>query len=445
MVAAARSAGQRPNPGGLSGQERSGRDPALLEIVANIARRLEERQNSIAEAIAARIAHDIDQLAVDRQLIELLGDSVHGNVSTILHVLANDIPIENLHPPTAAVEYARRLAQREVPSHSLIRAYHVGHDGMIRIWLDEINALDLPGSEATTVFQYMADPLYAFIDWITQYVFEAYEDERRCSFRTPGSVHSSTIHALLTGEGIDSAGFEAEARYRLDQHHVAVIAWSTRSADSDLGLLDRTVHELARKLAAESAPITTPIDRSTVWAWLPFGRRKPELDTPALTHALPEDSGIRVAFGLPAAGRAGFRRSHEQARAAYTVAGIPNARARPISTFGDRGVAVLSLLTENLDATRDWAREVLGPLAVDTAHAEALRATLHTYLENGESYLRTAESMDLHPNTVKYRIRRIREVSADETRTRLDTLLALQVCELLGRTVLVPAPNGRSR
>ncbi|HLS76159.1 MAG TPA: helix-turn-helix domain-containing protein [Nocardia sp.] len=434
-----RVAASMPTPGS-SRRDRTARNPALLEIVADIARRLEQRQTVIAEAVTTRLANDIDLLAADPQLNELLGDSVYSNLTTILHVLANDIPLQNLHPPTAAVEYARRLAQREVPSQFLFRAYHMGHDGLMRVCLEEINALDLPGSDAVTVYQYMAEPVYSFIDWITQYVMEAYEDERRRSFRTPGSVHSATVHALLSDEGIGSAAFEAEARYRLDQHHVAMIAWSTHAADPDLGLLDRTVRDFARTLAAESAPITTPIDRRTVWAWLPFGRRRPTLDVQALSRAVPKDSGIRVAFGLPAAGRAGFRRSHEQARATYTVAGIADGETPAVSTFGDRGVAVLSLLTESLDATRAWAREVLGPLAVDSPHAEALRATLYTYLENGESYLRTAELLDLHPNTVKYRIRKIKEGAAElDERSRLDLLLALQVCALLGRTVLLPA------
>src|SRR5690606_30163823 len=113
-VVESRVAASMPTPGS-SRRDRTARNPALLEIVADIARRLEQRQTVIAEAVTTRLANDIDLLAADPQLNELLGDSVYSNLTTILHVLANDIPLQNLHPPTAAVEYARRLAQREVP------------------------------------------------------------------------------------------------------------------------------------------------------------------------------------------------------------------------------------------------------------------------------------------------------------------------------------------
>ena len=38
------------------------------------------------------------------------------------------MPLENIAAPPAAIEYARRLAQRGVPAGVLIRAYRVGHE-----------------------------------------------------------------------------------------------------------------------------------------------------------------------------------------------------------------------------------------------------------------------------------------------------------------------------
>ena len=128
----------------------------------------------------------------------------------------------------------------------------------------------------------------------------------------------------------------------------------------------------------------------------------------------------------------------EQARAAYSIAMVQSASHRRVIGFGDRGVAVVSLLARNLDAARAWVGEVLGPLADDTEQAAMLRATLSTYFATGESHLHTAERMNLHRNTVKYRVGKALgdPTRAPATHDKLDVALALQACEYLGSSVL---------
>ena len=85
--------------------------------------------------------------------------------------------------------------------------------------------------------------------------------------------------------------------------------------------------------------------------------------------------------------------------------------------------------------------EVLGPLAEDTPSAASLRTTLSVYFAHGESHLHTANHMNLHRNTVKYRINKALGDPVAAGRDKLDLALALQVCELLGRSVLRPAKS----
>ena len=70
-----------------------------------------------------------------------------------------------------------------------------------------------------------------------------------------------------------------------------------------------------------------------------------------------------------------------------------------------------------------------------TAH----RTTLSVYFAHGESHLHTANYMNLHRNTVKYRINKALADPVTTGRDKLDLALALQVCELLGRSVLRPS------
>ena len=206
-------------------------EPEVLAVVAELARRLDERSADIAREMAFMMAHEIDQLDADAKLLEMLEASVQGNITTIIHVLANDIPIDHLQPTTAAVEYALRLAQRDVPSNSLVRAYHMGQGDLMRICHDEISTLDIPARLTLAVLKHTSDVVYSYIDWITLYVFDAYERERSRWMAAQGNLHSAAIHALLSGANADTAAFEAETGYRLGQNHVALVVWSTWDAD----------------------------------------------------------------------------------------------------------------------------------------------------------------------------------------------------------------------
>lgn len=412
-------------------------DPELRTVVEALARRLRDIEDQMVEDMTAQMV-EIDHLDGDPVLVDLLRASVEGNITTINHVLANNIPIAHLQPTTAAVEYALRLAQRQVPSNSLMRAYRMGEFEYNRLCLGFLEELALAEGLAVRVAKYVATVLFDYIDWITLYVFQAYESERRRWIGAEGNVLSSTVNQLLDGddelEVFEVEAFETETGYRLDRTHLAVILWSHDSV-AGLAEIDRAARSLAVALRASAAPVITATDRSTVWVWIPFDRTMPRTDSAAVAAQVTLPPNLRMAIGLPGAGVAGFRRSHQQARAAYDVATtVP--RTEPVVVgYGDRGIAVVSVMARDLPSTRAWIGEVLGPLADDTPNAQILRATLSEFLAGGESHVRTAERMMLHRNTVKYRIGKAMD-SLPERHDRMDLALALTVCEYLGAAVL---------
>ncbi len=104
------------------------------------------------------------------------------------------------------------------------------------------------------------------------------------------------------------------------------------------------------------------------------------------------------------------------------------------------GMAVVAVLARDLDATRQWVHDVLGPLSADTDAASRLRETVGTFMSTGNSYVATAERLNMHRNTVKYRLGRATdELGRPLSERRLDTELALHVVEILGSAVLGPA------
>ncbi len=343
-------------------------EPEVLAVVAELARRLDERSADIAREMAFMMAHEIDQLDADAKLLEMLEASVQGNITTIIHVLANDIPIDHLQPTTAAVEYALRLAQRDVPSNSLVRAYHMGQGDLMRICHDEISTLDIPARLTLAVLKHTSDVVYSYIDWITLYVFDAYERERSRWMAAQGNLHSAAIHALLSGTNADTAAFEAETGYRLGQNHVAW--WSGRrgmpTSWASIRWTDSYVISAQRRERTSRRSSPPSIDarcgrgcRSVAGCLRrirSFSRRQCRWTAGGRGW----QSDCRGGQGRR------FQTVPRTATAAYSVAAVPDTPQRPVVSFGDRGVAVVSLLSENIDSTKSWVWEVLGPLAEDT-------------------------------------------------------------------------------
>lgn len=85
---------------------------------------------------------------------------------------------------------------------------------------------------------------------------------------------------------------------------------------------------------------------------------------------------------------------------------------------------------------RRFAEDLLGPLLrYDEETGSELVATLRRFLECGGQIRATARALDVHENTVRYRLARIAEVSdidPADLRTLLDARFALQVQDLLG-------------
>ena len=83
----------------------------------------------------------------------------------------------------------------------------------------------------------------------------------------------------------------------------------------------------------------------------------------------------------------------------------------------------------------DYSRRHLGPLiAHDSARKGNLVQTLRAYLETGEQQ-QAAQRLRIHPNTLRYRLDRIREIVAvdlEDPETRLNLAVALRVQALLG-------------
>jgi DNA-binding PucR family transcriptional regulator len=124
------------------------------------------------------------------------------------------------------------------------------------------------------------------------------------------------------------------------------------------------------------------------------------------------------------------------ARAA--VAGL---RAAPAWPGAPRPVHADELLPERSlsgdgHARRQLATDVYGPLTMGDG---VLLDTVSTYLDAGGSIEATARAMFIHPNTVRYRLKRVGEITGYSPGNPRDSF-TLRVALTLGR-LLNPAPG----
>lgn len=418
--------------------------PPVTQAVEAIIDRLGQRSPAVIEAIQLHLASEIVDLRGDAQLLELLRASVAGNVETVFDALRYAIDIERVEPPTAALEYARRVAQHAIPVNALVRAYRLGQQEMLAHVLEEIRDADLDPRTALDAFEAISRVTFRYIDWISQQVIDTYEMERERWLENRNSLRALRIRELLEAseEQLDQLDLDAamtSLRYPLRRHHLALILWfgEDEGPGRELLRLERFLRELAGALDLRDGGLFTAADRVSGWGWLPLEAAADPIRR-IREFAAASDSPPRLALGTVQPGLSGFRRSHRQAQDARRVA-LAGQRDRRVIAASDPGVAAAALLTSDLAQTREWVCQTLGPLARDSESEARLRETLRVFLGEGSSHKAAAERLNLHTNSVKYRVQRAIECRARPiTGDRLDVELALLACHQFGDAVLLP-------
>jgi DNA-binding PucR family transcriptional regulator len=416
--------------------------PSAAESASEVSAALTPRADEMAADIYRLIVQEIPHLHNDKRMLTLLDASVAENVATVLHILQHGIDPEKVHAPAAAEEYARRLAQRGVPVAALLRAYRIGSARFEDWCLQELGRRSDDAAVVSAAGLRIARILAAYIDQVSEEVVSAYESEKENWLRNQSVARAARVRALLKGEQVDVSSSEAILGYRLRQHHLGVVTWITDAlAGGDaLGLLERATAEMAAEGHCDGRPMFVPQDEFCAWAWIPLGARR-DIDLPAAGST--GGDRIRFAFGEPAPGVAGFRRTHQQALNAQAVALAAGPSGQIATSFGQ--VAPLALMSGSIELLQAWVIETLGALADDDDHNARLRDTLRVFLEENGSYKSTAERLLLHKNTVQYRVRKAEEsLRHPITQDRLHVELALLASQWLGTAVLRPADEQRA-
>ncbi|WP_188113565.1 PucR family transcriptional regulator [Nocardioides humilatus] len=340
-------------------------------------------------------------------------------------------PVTATHLEPATIEYAQDGARHGIPLTTLFRSYRLAHAATAR---------HLTG----ILFEDVADPvdrnaaadlisawLFAYVDVALCLVEEVYVEERDRWLRSAAASRAETIETLLAGRPVDQDAASRILKHELHRTHVAVIAWvdnHTVGRDT-LTALDAAVRDVAGTLGTTHVlPHSLGTLSLAAWVSVKGGTDLAALDRIRLRSAA---DGVRVALGEAAAGVVGFRTSYLEAVQARRVARLAGSEVGSVTRY--QQVALQALGSVDPEQSTAFVARELGPLFSDDEGARRLAQTLLTLLEEGGNRGRTGRRLNIHENTVSYRVRQAEELLGRSIDERpLDLALALKlaaVCE----------------
>jgi hypothetical protein len=414
-------------------------NPRVAELLDSVSNRLEAAIAAFLPDIRESMERTASTLQGDASISSMLEAAASQGMSIVLHGLRFGLDLSAAEVPAIALEYGRRLAQRNVPAVTLVRAYRQGEVEFIRWCIQDLtentagNRDDVLAA-AFTIFETVT----GYVDRALDVILTAYAEDRDQWLQYNSVVFASRINELLEADSVDVPRLERELDYRLSRFHLGLVLSLDEPGDKNpLSVLEGAVKELARSNGFDGEHLLLPRDQTSALAWLASANESPP-DVAAFDRILAAiQPGMALAVGRPAHGVTGFRRTHEQATSARKVAiaaGPARARVTPFES-----VAPIAMMCADLKSTRRWVSDTLGGLAVQSDRNAMLRETARAFLESDGSYMATADHLSIHRNTAQYRVRKAEEVRGRPLRDgRLDVELALLACHWLGESVLEP-------
>jgi hypothetical protein len=327
-------------------------------------------------------------------------------------------------------ESASRRAREGVPLSALLAAYRTG----AQIAWAEARVIIGDDHERLAAGLDFATAVMNWIDEASGAAAQAYlsEYERLASDRETSrrDFLDGVLGGELTTEEILARG-EALGLEIAVPYGVAIIAFAEHGSDE--ALLRNGQHRL-RAMAAElpNADRSLVVTRGDEMVLIFPAEGETDGMASHLTSFI-ERAGAGLGVGLSSGlGRA--RESITELSGSYREASIALAAARagsstPLAVYGE--VLMEELILRERGVARRLAQTILEPL---DQHPDLL-STLVAYMVHGPSLPAVAKGLYLHPNTVAYRLARVKELTGRDPKTPAgvaELFLALRASQLVG-------------
>ena len=175
--------------------------PAVTDLVAGVATAVSRRVATVSANVYEVILRDIPELRNDKTLLDLLTSSVHSNIGTCLQVLRHQIELSTVQAPVAALEYARRHAQRGTSLPALIRSYRLGHTRFAEWMFAELPRQASDAELITAATFSMTKIIAGYVDQTSEEVVAAYTSEREHWLRKRSAARAARSGRCWPGSG----------------------------------------------------------------------------------------------------------------------------------------------------------------------------------------------------------------------------------------------------
>jgi hypothetical protein len=386
-------------------------DPVVRDLSRALLPRVDEFAQRMAERIRAREPLYAEGLAVSP---DELRNSCRDNLLYVFGRLAG-VPNVGTEAPRAT---GSRRAEAGVPLSALLQAFRVG--GRL-VWELLVEHADEHAQDA--LLRCAAD-IWAVTDDLAAAATEAYRGTSADRARHDRQLRSALLNGLLDGKlGDGSHLWESAAALKLPQHGTFVVVTAECPSPGEEALPG--VEDLLRR-------------RDVVSAWRLDAEQheglvvlRPRFDAGQLSTELGDLALGRVGVSEP---YGNLERTPQALRQARLACAAATPHTADLVRFEQQPVAVL--LVSAPDAAETTARRILGPVLdlPDDDRAVTIE-TARVWLASAGSTSAAATRLHLHRNTVRYRLRRLEELTNRSLANPLDVAelhVALECARMLG-------------
>lgn len=325
--------------------------------------------------------------------------------------------------PAEAIAFAESIAASGLGLRVLLRICRSGQQAMIRMLSEQIGVGAFDAEVTRELLLHVAGSVTDWSGAATEILSRTFDSGHQVD---PGRRfrRRETAQAIISGAAMDLATAEARMGYPLRGSHLAFTIWLEDDTSAPLPTLERAARDVASQLHARALFTLACGDRG-LWAWARTDRSA-DTEIESITAGTP----LRLAFGVPATGMAGFRRSHLESLAAQRML---RRLVRPGTVVCYDWIELEYLLGHDDEAMHTFIDRELSGLSGIDANALRLRETLANYLESMCSIEATARQLGVHRNTIRYRLERIEALlghTIEDRRLKLE--LALHCAASLG-------------
>ena len=399
--------------------------------LASVLERLEHDEERVARIIAEALRKEIreyEAFAGADQFQVVVDDTRHHLRTFVRCALHGRLPDQEELGFIA--DLARLRAAAGFPLEAMLHAFRIGH-GVLWDWIVAEADDGHKGEVALRLTPFMHD----YLGRVTRRLTESYIESIQTSLADADKNRRDLLDALLQGEEPERLRPLAQAvGLRADAEYVVVVATVGAADPASVNEVLRRAEEVIRRHLVDAGAVAFPILRASevvlLVPWATDHRRALQGAVATATASMAQTYGARLAAGgsMACDGFSEISRGYHEARMAMERA----AATGSFVVLADAPLyeALLVLGAPSLQRRLPlWARDLANESA---AVRDDLIGTLLAYVAADLRIEHAARELFVHPNTVRYRLRRLSRL------TGLDITRFYDLVELVTALRLLP-------